>query len=461
MEDLPHKLKVEIATFLEPSDIFALCLSCEALARLGTDENLFWKLYHRDFVPHLRLFSEVDLNDLFAITRPLHGLDVEKVYATAAEEKLVHALRSNPKPEEKTWKEMYATLYWTKQGMINAIRNTFGLPLPTKAPVHDCGIKTFLVYDTQLPDEVEDPMFFWCGSLGATDLIVSESSFSSDVIAFDPDFTMVDLQVRMQHLDVFHQMRLINKRQEGLSQYRNYREEDPPNGWFFACVFEGICCWNKTSQKYHLIYPMCSLRRLYLQCRDHVLLECRAKMESIQILLSQVTTLKYVINSDDFAIAQRNPTLIQTALTSSLAKFDLKIDTLELEPMIDATNSSSSSVMITLTCSCAPPPKFKDDTCLSERCTNMAALRDPEVNVLWKDKYCEHHYTAVVEDESFSDYFISDMRLRESETRINLLRHFFSKQNTKIADHLCLGIKDILDAVDKEVHLKRTSTCCV
>jgi hypothetical protein len=46
----------------------------------------------------------------------------------------IHALRSNPKPEEKTWKEMYATLYWTKRGMLNAIRVIFGLPPPTLAP---------------------------------------------------------------------------------------------------------------------------------------------------------------------------------------------------------------------------------------------------------------------------------------------------------------------------------------
>jgi hypothetical protein len=283
MEHLPYELRVHITTFLEPPGIRALCITGKSFSRLGSDENLFCKLYHRDFIPHIRVHTETDTRNMLAITNSeLHERVKESLITRAASVEQLQTLLSNPRVEPgRTWKKQYATLYWTKHGMLYRIRDIFGIQqrrannlLPTH---HLFGVKDFLHYDEDI-DFDDNLLHFVGGSIRSWDLIEAEAEFSPDIAAFAADFWCNNELVRMRHLNTFHQIRLINKDQE-IDAFLNYDAEDPPNGLMFACVFEGICCWSKATQQYLLMYPMCSLRRLYLQCRDQALHECQTKLE--------------------------------------------------------------------------------------------------------------------------------------------------------------------------------------
>jgi hypothetical protein len=458
MEYLPYDLRFHLATLLNPPDIRALCLTCNAFARLSTDENLFCMLYHRDFLPHIKCLNDADMSNAITMARSEnHDQERERVVERAATKEQVEILRSNPKIEEKTWKELYFTLYGTKQGMLSEIRTIFSLPSPTS--VHKCGVNNFLIYQSN--PHSKEAFYFSCGHISTCDLIISESQFSPDIAAFDLDFTYTEILVRMRDLSVFHQIRLINKCQD-VNQYINYNEEDPPNGWAFACVVEGICCWSKNSQQYHLIYPMCSLRRLFLQCRDQVLLECDEKLLPIKRLLKQVTTFTYTINHNDISIFKRNPALVQNALESYLGKWDFKIKSVEFDDDNSTSTSETSmsegafskeKLSMTLTCSCEPPLRYSDGMCIGDYCTKNAVEKGPETNALWRDKYCEDHGP---QDTTTTDDYLDDLRLRESSRRSELLQHF-SERNVRIRKHLCFTIKDALDGEDKEIHLKRIS----
>ncbi len=461
MELLPYELKVFLATFLEAPDIRILCLTTKAFARLSKDENLFRQLYTRDFLSLIRVNTEADITMVRTMLSPdYEGADHEILVNRSATEEQVQALRSDPKPRERTWHQVYATFYRTKQGLLRDIRGIFGLPKSNLTPVSDCGIKEFLIYDNNFSNDPSTSIFS-SGPVKLQELVVGEAQFSPDIAAFAPDFRYSLELVKMHHLDIFHQMRLINKHQEDLHHFRDYNEEGPVNGWDFACALEGICCWSKTKQKYRLLFPICSLRRLYWQCRDQALRECKEKVESIQHVLQQVTTVQFRINPNDFDIAKRNPALLQNALTSYLDGCSLMItnvtfDETKGEALDDnqakQAEAQAENILMTLTCS----RHTVQTICLSTYCHEPVVQKGPEIDPLWRDRFCaSHDFHGPYSEADFQ----ADLRVQAIKSRRDLLQFFAeeSSQIRKIRKHVCLIIKDALDGIDKEIHLKRVS----
>jgi hypothetical protein len=98
MEHLPYELRVHITTFLEPPDIRALCMTGKSFSRLGSDENLFCKLYHRDFIPHIRAHTETDTRNMLAITNSeLHERVKESLITRATRSKIFGTKKNRKK----------------------------------------------------------------------------------------------------------------------------------------------------------------------------------------------------------------------------------------------------------------------------------------------------------------------------------------------------------------------------
>jgi len=208
-----------------------------------------------------------------------------KVFASAEQISSLLELKLEP---GCTWRRLFLALYFTKQGMLKEMRHGRGF---TTAMDEDENVlfpcfggldAPFVIYESS--NIIDDVSLISCGSIVPRHLVrgndlshfIDDVAFSPDLshfmddVGFSPDFTSKEERVDMDELNLFHKVFLICKKQ-GHPEFYGY--DGPPLGLELVCVFEGICYWSAISQRYQLVYSMCSLRRLYQQCCHQVALE--------------------------------------------------------------------------------------------------------------------------------------------------------------------------------------------
>jgi hypothetical protein len=453
MEALPRDVRSYLAGFLEPLDFRSLCLISRSFATLGRDETLFANWYRREFLVHVRENTSADVEKALGIATTLHRAEIHgrftRAFASAEQIALLLELKMEP---GWTWKRLFTGLYCIKRGMMKEMRNCLrllerdGFASCRKPPLAGSEAPPFIVYKTDKPDE--DTCLISCGSIVPRELVEVDEQYLTDDAAFSPDFTCSDESVRIDDLKLFHKVFLARKKQNHPGFDALYH--GPPLGLELVCVFEGICYWNALSQKYHLVYPMCGLRRLYQRCRQQVATECEQLQKRIHKELTRAAIFRFKVKAAHVGIAKRNITAVEEQLVASLEKdYNLRANSVVVEMLRDISLSQKEATM-TLTVVCSPylALEFSDSMCLDCDCRENSVEKGLDVDERWRTSYCNNH-SPVDENEH-----AMNKNVRTTWSRSDLFGRYYARK-LDVQKNLWIAVSDPLDSnVEHRVHLK-------
>jgi hypothetical protein len=455
IEALPRDVRRYLASFLEPACLTSLCMTCSTFAALGRDETLFAKWFRRDFMLHIQENTSADVEKAMGITTTENRAQIEYPFKRAfASKGQIASLLSDLKTEPGcTWKRLFTALYCTKRGMLKEMRCCLGLTNYEAPIIHVLDFRTSYnglgaPYIILFRGPADPSTLISCGSIVPLNLVESDSRYWTDDAAFAPDFTPHRNVVHMDGLDVFHKVFLFRKEQDHPAFYAY---QGPPFGLELVCVFEGICYWNVASQKYQLVYPMCSLRRLYQHCRQQIARECEQLQNHIREQLACAAPIKFKVKADHTEVVKRNLAEVRSKLISSLEKdYDLKVNSVGVEMVRDVSLFSEKGIpVMTITLSCSPHVEldYKEGTCLGG-CRKSLVEKGLDVDNRWRGLYCDD--CIPVDDNEFA----ADVHQRTSWNRSDMCARYAARK-LNVKKCLWISVNDTLDGVERMVQFKR------
>jgi hypothetical protein len=376
MENLSRDLKSYICRFLSPKDIASLSLTSRtSFAFLASYEPLFHSLFNRDFVPHIRVSSNAEIEKNLSITIPDHHSHMkERIVKTTISKEEAQRFINLELPKGLTWKDLFTIIYLTKIEMIADIMILLGMKSQGKENEQ---IPAYLVFDTGADRHMASDGLFPSAhtSLYNRPLVI----FKRNTISFLPDCKCISPHIKMHYLDFFHQEIWIDNElgrppapwKKGACADR----DTPPEGQW-EWVFEGLCWWSKYEHRHFLIFPLSGIRSIFHICRDSILQEYEKKKEITRKFLEQIVTIECKI----YGITEANSSEVWNA-------FALHLKTSHELSVKDFTTKrlDNSTLMATVTCSRNPIWKYKEGLCIDHSLVDC--LKDTVVN----SDYCREH----------------------------------------------------------------------
>jgi hypothetical protein len=360
MQTLSNEVLLTICQYLHPHDLGRLAKCGSRFMQLAQDEQLFSRLYERDFAS---LISDKPLDLVAAVQnlkphkqqrarRKLLTIDMATTQAGITE---LQRMKNLKLEADWKWRYLYITLYLTRLNMYETMAERSGIEASTSFSHHAGGPNYRVMFYTIFDHEIlQDPHASLLHHNTGIGLVDGSAPFKFEPLNFR--FKGVGLK----HFNFFHQASLIDeelgRRDADLDEFMGEDEDTsygrgPPDGKIVLCQ-EGVAVWDAKSELYKLAYPMMALREIFLRCSAEIDVKTFDKQEAArEFLLETPVIICNVINS---MLCQKYPNEVYQIIVDKLKEAELEVTACELV----------APTCLKFTCRRAPKWKYTDGQCV-------------------------------------------------------------------------------------------------
>jgi hypothetical protein len=357
MQSLPDEVLLLIGQHLQPQDLGQLAKSAKRFMRLAQDEQLFSRLYHRDFISLIN-DKPLDLTLALQDVKPHKHSKIRKkllemdLAATEAGQLELQRMKNLALEADWKWRNLYITLFLTKLHMLNHMDESSGVgngrhPRGTE----DYQALYYPLFDHEIFHETSMSIKHHHNT--SVGLVQGRGPFKFMPMAFRL------VGVKLKYFNFMHHIALIDEElgrhdvelEEELGGERIYYNRGPPDSKVILCQ-EGVAVWNKDQELYKLIYPMLSVRQIFLNCVEENFIKTYETQEMVRDYLQESPVV--ICQVVDTAVCQRFPQQIYQAILEKLKEAELAVESCEL------LNGNTLKFM----CRRVPNWKYKDGQCI-------------------------------------------------------------------------------------------------
>ncbi len=196
----------------------------------------FCELYKHEFLPLVKALHRQDASKIARAAAEMAPEDLRSVVAqniinsfSMIGREQVKSLTNLTLQPEWNWCDIYTNVKIVKEEITSKVRQCLGLE-----PESTLNNASFLVLTKNTTNQYH---------IDSAPLITPHCNKETRTAIFLPDYKPNPLRLKD----------MINH--DGMFKDKT-----------FICVFEGLCRWSVHSQQYHLIFPLSSLRVMFLQC---------------------------------------------------------------------------------------------------------------------------------------------------------------------------------------------------
>jgi hypothetical protein len=395
------------------------------------EEHMFYEMYQRQFLPFVRAVPYDEASSIAqaaATTAPeeLRAVVIKNIITSFGavgnnnDVRLISNLQLQP---DWHWREIYLTLHVLQHEMESQVQQCLGLDVPSDTAASNAQGKkhaTFLMLERN--DDEDDSAF----SIKVAPLVTTNCYRDRGTAIFLPDYVPSHLTLEELNRQCYY---------DGMFQNKSN-----------VCVFEGLSGWSEHSRKYHLIFPLSSLRIMFL----HQLEKCKKTSDAkVKKLLSRERVVQYTIISDDTAAAhnstaallERNLDNVVSAIQAALTHQRIALKSHQLQfvqnkPLLVLAGYHQQTT--------------SNGLCATRNCFQQMAFTSPadeHAPQPWITEYCKDHQATANKQQ----YLEEDDIRRAAEVKYDILT--FDAQLGKT--NFSVTVRDALDGQDKVIKLQR------
>jgi hypothetical protein len=168
-------------------------------------------------------------------------------------------------PDSVSWKDVVQALHTLERSMYNQDRG--GDDATTEpSPVIQC----FVVNAEAIDGEEEGVHLLGC--FHTMPMVSHDYPGYFEVDVFKHAVTIRVMETAHHVEEMYHAVGLPSPNVGTDSYHFDFATREPSTG-SFICLVEGLCAWNRTAERYELVYPVSALRSLYGWCEQQLLTE--------------------------------------------------------------------------------------------------------------------------------------------------------------------------------------------
>jgi hypothetical protein len=198
----------------------------------------FFNMYQQEFFPLIKVVPQKEASKIVRVATEMAPKDLRSVVAqniinsiSSIDKEQVKSLKSLTLQPDWSWHDIYTSVKLVKQEVTSQVRQSLGLE-PERAILSHA---TFLMFHKTSEKQQHY-------RIDVAPLIAYNYNQSRHTVIFLPDYTTLPLKLKD-----------MNSRNEMF------------DGKTSICVMEGLCRWSEHTEQYHLIFPLSSLRLMFLQ----------------------------------------------------------------------------------------------------------------------------------------------------------------------------------------------------
>jgi hypothetical protein len=379
-------------------------------------EQHFCQLYQQDFAPFIQPLSHHEATKIVAATTAMVPEALQQTVAknvmescTSISTTEANSLMNLKLEPSWHWNEIYATLETLKHDMALKIRECLGLDVA----INDTNqtANNFLTFGEVSPTVTSVP------------LVTSNCYQDRGSVMFFPD--CIVNPVKLHHLNEYAAGDTYDDDDELI-------DDNNLLSGVFLLVSEGLCHWSRDSYTYHLIFPLYSLRALFVQCFE----EQRKVVETaVNTILTQERVVCYAIDRSYMDVFGRNLQQVIDAIACIFQQHH------HLMFESHSVRELEGKTVIVFT-----GHHHKNGLCTNRGC-NQRTIDRATTAESPQDQYCRDH---AFNHRDPSQHF-HDATQHLAAMHYDILTFDDSKQ----AINLSITVHDVLDGVDKVVQLER------
>jgi hypothetical protein len=381
----------------------------------------FNQLYHQEFVPFLRPLSYHDADAIVmtitemvpeGLRRTVAKNIMESTSISTTEANSLMGLKLEP---DWSWNEIYATLETIKEAMTLKIRECLGLVVATNdtAATNNKKMIPFLILGGTSQAGV--PI------VSTVPLVTPNCYKDRGSVIFVPDYA--PKAVKLKELNKY----------SAADGYDDATLIDDNNllSEVFLFVSEGICHWSRSSDEYHLIFPLYSVRAMFLHCVEQ---QRQLVKTAVDNLVTQERVVQYAIDRKSTDLLDRNLPQVIDAVRRNLKQRRITFESHKVQQLegkavlVLAGHHHRSSA---------------NGICAMRNC-QQPTVEDRAKAELLPNQYCREHAFK----NGQSEYLEHETR-RVAELNYDILT--FDSQ----LDNFSITVRDSLDGADKVLQLER------
>jgi hypothetical protein len=174
-------------------------------------------------------------------------------------------------PDGVSWKDVVQALHTLERSMYHHLgRGGDNLTLEPETTEPSPVIQCFVVNAEAIDGEEEGLHLLGC--FHTMPMVSHDYPGYFEVDVFKHAVTLRVMETAHHVEEMYHAVGLPSPNVGTDSYHFDFVTREPSTG-SFICLVEGLCAWNRTAERYELVYPVSALRSLYGWCEQQLLTE--------------------------------------------------------------------------------------------------------------------------------------------------------------------------------------------